>query len=117
LILTDPRRELGGPSFGGALQGHEPLAFEPVVGAAQITFRTPEVVFRPGPIACRKEARFQLEDKGLLAGAETYAANLEDAVANGVFGAPFYVVDGVERFWGQDRIGDLDTYLSGGFDG
>jgi 2-hydroxychromene-2-carboxylate isomerase len=54
-----------------------------------------------------------LADKGLLAGAETYAANLEDAVANGVFGAPFYVVDGVERFWGQDRIGDLDLFLSG----
>lgn len=54
-----------------------------------------------------------LADKGLLAGAETYAANLEEAVANGVFGAPFYIVDGVERFWGQDRIGDLDLFLSG----
>lgn len=50
---------------------------------------------------------------GMLVGAETYAANLEDAVKNGVFGAPFYVVDGTERFWGQDRIVDLDAYLSG----
>lgn len=50
---------------------------------------------------------------GMLTGAETYAANLEDAVNNGVFGAPFYVVDGTERFWGQDRIVDLDAYLSG----
>lgn len=54
-----------------------------------------------------------LADKGLLAGAETYAANLEEATAKGVFGAPFYIVDGEERFWGQDRLDDLDAYLAG----
>lgn len=54
-----------------------------------------------------------LADSGLLAGAETYAANLEDAVKAGAFGAPFYIVtDADERFWGQDRLGDLDAYLS-----
>jgi 2-hydroxychromene-2-carboxylate isomerase len=53
-----------------------------------------------------------LADRGLLAGAEAYAANLEEAVARGVFGAPFYVV-GEEMFWGQDRLEDLDLYLSG----
>lgn len=53
-----------------------------------------------------------LVNSGLLAGAEEYARNLEDAVAAGVFGAPFYVVDGAEHFWGQDRIEDLDTYLA-----
>lgn len=52
-----------------------------------------------------------LADTGLLAGAEEYAANLEEAVARGVFGAPFYVV-GEEKFWGQDRIDDLDAYLA-----
>ena len=54
-----------------------------------------------------------LADKGLLAGAETYAANLEEAVARGVFGAPFYLVDSGQRFWGQDRLEDLDAHLSG----
>ena len=54
-----------------------------------------------------------LADSGLLAGAETYAKNLEDAVNNGVFGAPFYVVDGYEKFWGQDRLSDLDAFLAG----
>lgn len=54
-----------------------------------------------------------LADKGLLMGAETYARNLEEAVADGVFGSPFYVVDGAERFWGQDRLDDLDMYLAG----
>lgn len=54
-----------------------------------------------------------LVNSGMLSGAEEYAHNLEDAVMAGVFGAPFYVVDGDELFWGQDRIEDLDTYLSG----
>jgi hypothetical protein len=39
--------------------------------------------------------------------------NLEDAVNAGAFGAPFYIVDGTEKFWGQDRIEDLDLHLSG----
>ncbi len=54
-----------------------------------------------------------LADSGLLAGAETYAANLEEAVGRGVFGAPFYIVDDGQRFWGQDRLDDLDLHLAG----
>jgi len=54
-----------------------------------------------------------LADSGLLTGAETYAANLEDAASRGVFGAPFYITDTDERFWGQDRIEDLDLHLAG----
>lgn len=50
---------------------------------------------------------------GMLEGAEIYAQNLEDAVAAGVFGSPFYVVDGSVPFWGQDRLDDLDLYLAG----
>lgn len=48
---------------------------------------------------------------GMVTGAETYARNLEDAVAAGVFGAPFYIVDGQEMFWGQDRLAQLDAHL------
>ncbi len=64
--------------------------------------------------ACLVEAGFEasLADSGLLEGAETYARNLEEAVESGVFGAPFYIVDD-QRFWGQDRIEDIDAYLSG----
>lgn len=51
-------------------------------------------------------------DKGMLMAAETYAANLEDAVSRGVFGVPFFVV-GEQKFWGQDRLDDLDLYLQG----
>ena len=50
--------------------------------------------------ACLEEAGFDsaLAESGLLEGAETYAANLEQAVAAGVFGAPFYVTDDDARF-------------------
>ena len=54
-----------------------------------------------------------LADSGLLDGAETYAANLEGAASRGVFGAPFYITDTDQRFWGQDRIEDLELYLAG----
>jgi 2-hydroxychromene-2-carboxylate isomerase len=52
-----------------------------------------------------------IADRGLLMAAETYAANLEDAVARGVFGVPFFIA-GDQMFWGQDRLDDLDRYLS-----
>ncbi len=47
-----------------------------------------------------------------MAAAEaTYHANTEAAIAAGVFGAPFYAVDG-EVFWGQDRLDYLDDHLA-----
>ncbi len=51
-------------------------------------------------------------DRYMLAATETYANNLEEAVSRGVFGVPFYIV-GDEKFWGQDRLDDLDLYLAG----
>ncbi|MFV2051999.1 2-hydroxychromene-2-carboxylate isomerase [Aliiroseovarius sp. YM-037] len=65
--------------------------------------------------ACLDGAGFdpELANSGLLSGAETYATNLEDAVNAGVFGAPFYITDQDDRFWGQDRLEDLDLTLSG----
>lgn len=50
---------------------------------------------------------------GMLTGADLYGRYLEQAVLDGVFGFPFFVVDGSERFWGQDRLDDLDAYLAG----
>jgi 2-hydroxychromene-2-carboxylate isomerase len=53
------------------------------------------------------------EERDTMAAAEaTYQANTEAAIAAGVFGAPFYVVDG-EVFWGQDRLDYLDDCLAG----
>ncbi|MDJ0947771.1 MAG: 2-hydroxychromene-2-carboxylate isomerase [Alphaproteobacteria bacterium] len=38
-------------------------------------------------------------------------ANSEQAVADGAFGVPYFLVDG-EPFWGQDRIGHIDWRLA-----
>ena len=64
---------------------------------------------------CLSAAGFDadLADKGMLASAETYAANLEEAVNRGAFGAPFFITDGDERLWGEDRLDDLDAVLAG----
>ena len=65
--------------------------------------------------ACLAAAGFDpgLSFTGMLSGAEVYEANLEEALNRGVFGAPFYICDDDERFWGQDRLDDLDAHLSG----
>jgi 2-hydroxychromene-2-carboxylate isomerase len=64
---------------------------------------------------CLEKAGFDpaLADKDMLTSADTFAKNLEDAVNAGAFGAPFFITDSGERFWGEDRIDDLDAYLSG----
>ena len=64
---------------------------------------------------CLEGAGFDpgLADSGLLARAEAHARNLEEAVERGAFGAPFWITDGDERFWGQDRLEDLDLHLVG----
>lgn len=62
---------------------------------------------------CLEAAGFSsmLTLSGMVRGAEVYAANLERAVAAGVFGAPFYITDDDARFWGQDRLDMLNTHL------
>jgi 2-hydroxychromene-2-carboxylate isomerase len=40
-------------------------------------------------------------------------AATERAVAAGVFGAPTWIVDGTELFWGQDRINLVERALGG----
>ncbi len=64
--------------------------------------------------ACLSDAGFdpELANSGLMEGAEVFAANNEEAVARGVFGAPTYLVED-QVFWGQDRLSYLDDYLAG----
>jgi 2-hydroxychromene-2-carboxylate isomerase len=35
----------------------------------------------------------------------------DQAIADGVFGSPFFIVDG-EAFWGHDRLGQIDRWLA-----
>ncbi len=41
---------------------------------------------------------------------EEWSKNSEEAIEQGVFGSPFYVVDG-EPFWGQDRLEMVEAAL------
>lgn len=65
--------------------------------------------------ACLEDAGFDpsLADSGLLSGAVTYENNLEEAVNAGVFGVPFFITEDDARFWGQDRLEQLDMHLGG----
>ncbi len=65
--------------------------------------------------AALEEAGFDpdLAESNLMLAADEYAQNLEEAVRRGVFGSPFYITDTDERFWGQDRLSDLELHLSG----
>lgn len=52
-------------------------------------------------------------DRGMFMAADVYVRNLDEAVARGVFGTPFYLV-GDARFWGQDRLEMLEEHLAAG---
>lgn len=96
--------KVGGGDLGGLVQ-----AFPRAVWAEGRNIAEDEVV---QDILAAHGFDPKIADKYMLLAAETYMANLEEAVARGVFGVPFYMV-GEERFWGQDRLEDLDLHLSG----
>jgi 2-hydroxychromene-2-carboxylate isomerase len=53
-----------------------------------------------------------LADEGLKS---RFKAEVEAAMTRGVFGSPFFIVDG-EPFWGSDRLPQLERWLAeGGF--
>lgn len=97
-------------SAGGGDMGALVLAFTKAVWADEKDISQDDVVR-----ACLSEAGFDpdLADKGMMTAADTYAANLEEAVNAGAFGAPFYVVDSGQSFWGQDTLDDVALHLAG----
>ena len=101
-VITAAR--LGGGDLGGLVQ-----AFPRAVWAEGRNIADEAVV---AGIVAAHGFDPQAVERGMFAAAETYAANLEEAVQRGVFGVPFYMV-GDERFFGQDRLEDLDLYLAG----
>ena len=64
---------------------------------------------------CLQKSGFDpaLADRDMMTSADTFAKNLEDAVGAGAFGAPFFITDSGQCFWGEDRIDDLDAHLAG----
>jgi 2-hydroxychromene-2-carboxylate isomerase len=63
---------------------------------------------RLGPQAARAAAEAQSP-----AARDALRAATQDALAQGVFGAPFFIIDG-EAFWGQDRLPMLESWLREG---
>jgi 2-hydroxychromene-2-carboxylate isomerase len=57
----------------------------------------------------RAAARAALDDPSVK---ERLKRETEGAMAKGVFGSPFVIVDG-EPFWGSDRLGEIDRFLAG----
>lgn len=41
-------------------------------------------------------------------------AEVDGAIARGVFGSPYFIVDGSEPFWGADRLPMLEAWLARG---
>lgn len=73
----------------------------------------------PGVLAAAAE-RAGLDMAAILRGAPpaaeleaVWSANTAEAVSRGVFGAPSYVLETGEIFWGQDRVALLGWRLSG----
>lgn len=63
--------------------------------------------------------RAGIDYEKLLAGADEHdvldakwSANTTEAISRGVFGAPSYVLESGEIFWGQDRLDFLDRALA-----
>jgi 2-hydroxychromene-2-carboxylate isomerase len=58
----------------------------------------------------RKAAMAAIEDPQFKSALK---AEVEQAVAHGVFGSPFVIIDG-EPFWGADRLAMIDEWLKTG---
>lgn len=61
--------------------------------------------------ACGMDGNALLKASEAQAVQDEYAANTQQAIAAGVFGAPWYVYNG-EPFWGQDRLDFLERALA-----
>ena len=60
----------------------------------------------------RADARAAMDDPQVK---DAFRRDVDEALARGVFGSPYIVVDG-EPFWGVDRLDQVDRWLaSGGF--
>jgi 2-hydroxychromene-2-carboxylate isomerase len=71
------------------------------------------------PVAVVAELARALGVEGLEEGIELPATKTklrevtEEAIAAGIFGSPFFIVDG-ESFWGHDRLAQVDRWLATG---
>ena len=98
--------------IGAQVNGLDALALSLELGRAQ--WELDQDFSHMGTIAAAaSRAGINVADLGELAQyAEQFSANTQQAMSNGAFGFPSYIVDG-ELFWGQDRLEFLERKLSG----
>ncbi|TCS62537.1 2-hydroxychromene-2-carboxylate isomerase [Varunaivibrio sulfuroxidans] len=96
------------------VQGEDPGAF---VGAVLGAVWTREMDIADTHTLRQLAGEVGLDGDALLARAEdpavrdAYQGYTDEAIAAGVFGAPFYVLED-EKFWGQDRLDFLERALT-----
>jgi 2-hydroxychromene-2-carboxylate isomerase len=59
------------------------------------------------------DTRAVLEATGRTEVKDALKAAVEESIARGVFGAPYFIVDG-EPFWGADRLPQMEQWLASG---
>jgi len=64
-------------------------------------------------VQCGADAAAVLEATQSAAIKDRLKACVDDSIARGVFGAPYFIVDG-EPFWGFDRLPQLERWLTSG---
>jgi 2-hydroxychromene-2-carboxylate isomerase len=72
----------------------------------------PEVVIEVATQAgiAREDIAHALNEPALR---DRLRSEVDDAIARGIFGSPYFVVDG-EPFWGSDRLDQVERWLSSG---
>jgi 2-hydroxychromene-2-carboxylate isomerase len=102
--------------IAAAMQGQDALAFSMELGRAvwerQESFADPTVVDAAAARAGIDLAAIKAAAPGDATLDARWQKNTEDALAQGVFGAPSYVLPDGEFFWGQDRLEFLDRALA-----
>jgi 2-hydroxychromene-2-carboxylate isomerase len=99
-----------------ALQGHNALGFSLELGRA-LWERQESFIDSVAVTAAAERAGVDLAAVKAAAPDDAtldarWQKNTDDALAQGVFGAPSYVLPGGEFFWGQDRLEFLDHALA-----
>jgi len=72
-----------------------------------------EQVLREVLTQCGANAQAVLQAAGQPQIKDRLKAQVDESVARGVFGAPFFFVDG-EPFWGNDRLPQIERWLASG---
>ena len=105
------------PTLGGAIEAagydrdFDDLRPDPAPAGEGVPGRWTAVRVTRGWLSRPPGLKLDLNDQALK---DKTKAEVEAAIGKGVFGSPYFIVDG-EPFWGIDRLEQLDRWLRGAF--